>query len=253
MKSLFSSPKAYPITLKPITPAKNAETYDDIFNLLNTLRSVFNDLDKAFDKTLEEAPTDGKLYGRQNKQWIEVTGGGTPGPGPGPSAAGGNVYITGNPTGSFSNNLRGYTVICRLPGYALLTPAAKWKCRLWFRATGNFTAKLRLLTTQATSTTVTQVDKLKIGGTDTPTITVASPNQLFYVEIDPAEIQLSADKDYYLTVFFPSSNTATIDIGLVGSSTYVLGNYVANDQTEASPVSITPSLALLVSHITTVA
>lgn len=44
-KSFFFSEKEYPITLKPLTHPDQKQTHQDVFNILNTIRSVLQDLD----------------------------------------------------------------------------------------------------------------------------------------------------------------------------------------------------------------
>lgn len=73
--SAFSSDKKYPITLKPLTAPDIKSTFQDVFNLQNALRLLLHDLDAELAKYVQEAPADGKLYGRKNKTWSEVTGG----------------------------------------------------------------------------------------------------------------------------------------------------------------------------------
>lgn len=56
-----------PITEKPQTVfSPEAEMiYTDIFNILNTFKIVLSHL-------IEEAPQDGKIYGRKNGEWVEI-------------------------------------------------------------------------------------------------------------------------------------------------------------------------------------
>jgi hypothetical protein len=44
----FSNATRYPITLKPVTSPDNKATHTDIFNLLNTFRSLLRDMDSLF-------------------------------------------------------------------------------------------------------------------------------------------------------------------------------------------------------------
>lgn len=72
--SQFFSEYRYPITLKPITHPQYKETHTDIFNLQNSFRILVHQLDDTFAETVPEAPEDGKLYGRKDKTWEEITG-----------------------------------------------------------------------------------------------------------------------------------------------------------------------------------
>lgn len=44
----FSTNKKYPLTLKPLTHPDVKTTHQDVFNLLNSFRILFGDLDTAF-------------------------------------------------------------------------------------------------------------------------------------------------------------------------------------------------------------
>lgn len=72
----FSSQVVYPITEKPQTDPKEVAVYRDLFNVFNSFRILFGQLDQEFAKKLNDAPSDGKTYGRQDGDWVEVTGGG---------------------------------------------------------------------------------------------------------------------------------------------------------------------------------
>ena len=72
---IFSSNKKYPIPLKPATAADEARTYQDIFNIFNTLRALFQDLDQLTQELVPEAPKDGEQYARQDGEWTVVEGG----------------------------------------------------------------------------------------------------------------------------------------------------------------------------------
>lgn len=78
-----------PMTDKPrMAPSFNYETYEDIFQVQNTIRLILSNF-------TEEAPKDGKQYAREDGTWKEVTGGG---------GGGGTVYSPG-----FVYTLPGYT------------------------------------------------------------------------------------------------------------------------------------------------
>lgn len=79
-----------PMTDKPrMAPSFNYETYEDIFQVQNTIRLILSNF-------TEEAPKDGKQYAREDGTWTEVTGGG--------GGGGGTVYSPG-----FVYTLPGYT------------------------------------------------------------------------------------------------------------------------------------------------
>lgn len=67
----FSSAKKYPITLKPITDPADKKTHTDVFNILNTLRSLLRDMDTLFlGSTLSTAPPN-------DADWIDTGTGAT--------------------------------------------------------------------------------------------------------------------------------------------------------------------------------
>ena len=69
----FSSKTRYPITLKPITKPDIKDTHTDVFNILNTLRSLFKDIDTLFlGSTLATAPP-------LDEEWIKEGAGTTAG------------------------------------------------------------------------------------------------------------------------------------------------------------------------------
>lgn len=55
----------FPLTEKPVTLPTSKETYQDVFNLQNCIRLIVTNF-------TEEAPQDGKLYGRRNGVWEEI-------------------------------------------------------------------------------------------------------------------------------------------------------------------------------------
>jgi len=90
MSSTKLSDVNYPLTLKPSIEPTDLRLYTDIFSLQNTIRIMMQVLDSNFISLEDEivvrlldAPEDGKLYGRKDGAWVEITAG--PGPTPEPT------------------------------------------------------------------------------------------------------------------------------------------------------------------------
>lgn len=77
--------RKYPLSRRPETLPVEEATYSDIFKLINTFKSFFIDLDAELENYLTGAPEDGNIYGQQDGDWVQITGGG---------GGGGSIYTS---------------------------------------------------------------------------------------------------------------------------------------------------------------
>lgn len=249
-----------PMTPKPTMSSVGdyRATYNDIFNLQNTIRILMRSL-------VEEAPLDGVQYGRQNGEWTEIEGGGggiPEAPIDGKtygrkdaswaevtsSSSVYNLFITGNTNGT-NNNYRGYTLFVRLPAFALLGIAPKWVFTLWLQATAAFSLGfIELLKTPIGSLTVTGRTIITVGGSAAPVITPPS-SALFPVVVDPITTMMDGQNDYWISVYFPTTNAVNNNVGAIDATSYVLGNFALGSFSNPATIPVGATTRLMVTHV----
>ena len=252
-----------PMTEKPsidFTP-QSTKLYFDIFNIQNTIRLLLvNFVEEAPSDGniygrkdgqwvvagggggggIPEAPVDGKTYGRKNANWTEITSGA-------PSTAF-NLYITGNMI-SMDNNYRGYTVFARLSSGALLNKSTKWKFSMWLQAAAAFNiGPIKLLKTLPGSTAVVSSSDVTIGGSTTPLVTPPSSSS-FRIDTYTITTALDGANDVWIAVYFPSTNAVTNNVGIIESTSTVKGFYVSGNFTGNTTIPGSATTSYLVSNI----
>jgi hypothetical protein len=152
------------------------------------------------------------------------------------------------PVGS-NGSWSGYTILSLIPGAGLIPPkSATTVFYLGFTAgTQADISNMVLYTMARGSLTVTAVTPIKLNGTSSPTIDLASAavcpvveisvNNPCIVRLDPATITLSPLNDYYLAVYFTASDSHNSAIAVtqpVFSQSSLRGTYQGQNDTGLS-------------------
>jgi hypothetical protein len=140
----------------------------------------------------------------------------------------------------------GYSALAQIPGAGLI-PVTSTTTVFYLGFTAGTEADISgmvLYTTARGSSTITAVTPVKLGGSTSPTIDLASTSVCPVAEIsafnpcivrlDPTTITLSALNDYYLVVYFTASDSNNQSLGITEPSwgqTSLRGTYISGNET----------------------